>query len=181
MDFVDSIKKALKILMLKGTAMKEVALGNFVGHAFLILVITGLAGAVGQTLISAIIGEFSLLTLLAFIYLPILTILGSLIWAGIWHIIALIFGGQAKYMELFKAVAFAQIVGWVAIVPFIGTVISSILSIWLIVVSVVIVKNVHKLSTGRAVLVVLLPIIIIGVLALLGFLTFVAALFGATA
>ena len=188
MGFGESIKNALSIVTLKGEVIQQVSAGDVIGPAFLIVVIAGLAGAVGQTLMGLILGAFELFSLLAFIYLPVLAIVGTLIGAGILHIIALIFGGQAKYMELFKAMAFAQVVYWVGIIPFIGSAIAGILGIWLIVVNVVIIKNVHKLSTGKSVLVVLIPYIIVllilAVLALvlgLAFVAFVAILFGGAA
>ncbi len=164
MGFGESVKDALSIVTLKGDVMQQVSAGDVVGHAFLILVIAGLAGAVGQTLMGLILGTFEAVSFLAFITGPVFAVIGTLIGVGILHIIALIFGGQAKYMELFKAMAFAQVVGWIAVIPFIGAIISPILLIWLIVVNIVIIKNVHKLSTGKSVLVVLLPMIIVFVL-----------------
>jgi hypothetical protein len=178
MGFGESIKNALSIVTLKGDVMQKVSASDVVGYAFLILVIAGLAGAVGQTLMGLILGTLELVSFLAFITGPIFAVIGTFIGVGILHIIALIFGGQAKYMDLFKPMAFAQVVGWVAVIPFIGTAISSILGIWLIVVNIVIIKNVHKLSTGKSVLVVLLPVIIILALVLALGAAFIAMIFG---
>jgi hypothetical protein len=183
MGFGESVKDALGIVTLKGDVVQKVSAANVTGYAFLILVIAGLAAAVGQTLMDLIFGTLETATLFLYLLSPIFVVIGVLVNAGILHIIALIFGGQAKYMELFKAMAFAQVVGWIAIIPFLGGALSIILAIWLIVVNIVIVKNVHKLSTGKSVLVILIPYIIIlsilAVLALVLGLAFVATLFGA--
>ena len=53
-------------------------------------------------------------------------------------------------------------------IPFLGGIINILISIWGIVVSVVILENVHKLTRGKAVIVVLIPVIISILLIVIG-------------
>ena len=68
-------------------------------------------------------------------------------------------------MEYFRAESHAAILGWlgllVAIIPFLKVIIGILTTIWGIVVSVVILENVHKLTRGKAIVVVLLPVIVL--------------------
>ena len=67
-------------------------------------------------------------------------------------------------MDLFRPLSFASLINWIAVVPVIGPIVSMIAALWLLVVNVVTIRDVHKLSTGKAVMVVLIPIIIMLVL-----------------
>ena len=54
------------------------------------------------------------------------------------------------------------------IIPFLGNTVNFLISIWSIVVSVVILQNVHKLTRIKAIIVVLLPIIVLVFLVVVG-------------
>ena len=167
MAFVDSLKKALAILKLDGGVMQEVALDNTITlHAFLILIIAGIASAIGQ------------LNLAGLILLPIVIILIQFINVGITHGLALLFGGQAKYMQLFRAMSFSSIIGWIQVIPVIGPIIGAVASLWLLVVEVVILKYVHKLTIVKAIIVVLIPIVLIIVLFVVLSIIFIGSIHG---
>ena len=166
MAFVDSLKKAIEIVKLNAKAIQEVAKDNtLTTHAFLILVIAGVASAVGQ------------LNPLGLIVSPISVVVGQLIGVGILHLIASVLGGKGNYMQLFRASSFGGILSWVQIIPIIGPMVGSVLSLWLIIVHVVVLKNVYKLSTAKAVIAILIPIIIVLVLVFAFGAAFLATMF----
>jgi len=71
---------------------------------------------------------------------------------------------------MFSAMAFASIIGWLSILNIIyvlGGIINFVAGIWGIVVTVVIVRKTNALSTGKAIAVVLIPIIIVTILAVI--------------
>lgn len=83
---------------------------------------------------------------------------------GVWlHIWVYLAGGRKSYMHTVKALAYgstpAMVIGWIPVVgPFIG-------GIWTLVLEVLSVREMHQISTGKAVgavaLAVLIPIIIL--------------------
>jgi hypothetical protein len=73
------------------------------------------------------------------------------------HLILVIFGWNKEDFEAtFRIVTYTEGTSFFEIVPFIGGVIAMI---WQAVLMVIGVKEVHKLKTGQAILVVLLPLI----------------------
>jgi len=113
---------------------------------------------------------------------PIGAIIGMFVWTGILFLIAMIFGGKAKYIQLFQPLAYLSILTWLNIlniIPNIGGLISFAVGIWSIVVLINIEKVVYGFSTGRAVMVVLIPIVIIMVIAMIIAAIAAAALGGA--
>ena len=67
---------------------------------------------------------------------------------------------------------------WIAVIPILGPLLSGLVSLWYIVVNVVVLKAVHKLTTFKAVLVLLLPAIVFGVIAFVLAATFAAMFAG---
>jgi len=154
LTFGEHFKKSIEILKLNQGAIKETAGDdNAMSMALLFIVISGIAGAIGT------LNPFGII-----IY-PIVMLIMYFVWTGILHVIALLFGGKASYMNLFKPVGLAAVLGWIAVIPFIGPFLSMLVSLWAIVVYVIIVKSVYDFSTGKAVAVVLIPLAIIFVLA----------------
>ena len=167
MDFGNSIKQAIEIVKLNGKAAVAVSKDK---KATLIGILIIAIGAVLSQILSFEIGTM--------IFTLMVLIMGYFIIVGVMHALALLFGGKAKYMEYFRAESYSSILGWLgalALVPFLGNVISLLVSIWGIVVSVVILENVHKLTRRNAVIVVLIPVIISILLIVIGS----AAYFGA--
>ncbi len=113
---------------------------------------------------------------------PIANSIGMFIWAGILFVIAKIFGGKGSYMEYFQPLSYLAILSWLGIlnvVPGIGSLISFAAGIWSIVATIIITKAVHSLPTGKAVIVVLIPIIIVAGIAMVVAALALAALGGA--
>jgi len=70
----------------------------------------------------------------------------------IFHAIARLFGGKASFQAYYRAAALASIVGWVQVLPVVGTV----LSVWTLPVNVIVLEGVHKLRRIEAIAVVCL-------------------------
>ncbi len=91
-------------------------------------------------------------------------IAGTIIGGVILHIFVYIVGGREGIGQTIKAEIYAQtpnlLLGWI---PFIG----AITGIWSVVLEVIGIRELQKLSTGRAILAVLLPVTIAIVLAFL--------------
>jgi len=150
MDFVNSIKQAIEIVKLNGKAAKNVSKDK---NATLIgILIIAIGSVLSNVLMLKIVDIISTL---------IIGVIGYFIIVGIMHIIARLFGGQAKYLEYFRAQSHASILSWLgilAVIPTVGSIINFFIAIWSLIVWVVILESVHKLTRGKAIVVVLLII-----------------------
>lgn len=84
-------------------------------------------------------------------------IVGLAIGIGIVWIFAQLFGGKGKYATHYNGGSYLALAAIPSIVPVVGQIVSGLLGLWGVVMHVFLVKEVHKLSTGRAVASVLLP------------------------
>lgn len=105
----------------------------------------------------------------AFIFSALFTAGFSFIWTGILHLLAKIFGGKAGFMEFYRPLGVGSIISWLSFIPILG----QIIGLWTIVIEIIVLKEVHKLSTLKSVIIVLLPLIVIFTL----FLVLAATLF----
>jgi hypothetical protein len=98
--------------------------------------------------------------------LPFLVILSILIGSAVTHICLLIVGGnKSGFQTTFRVICYSYSGHLFAIIPFIGTMIGSFYTLILTIIGV---REGHGISTGRAVLAVLLPFILavgLGILA----------------
>jgi len=98
----------------------------------------------------------------AVIVIYIVAIIMSFIGAAVMHLFVYLCGGRNGYANTYKTMAYGGtpsiLLGWI---PFVGI----IASIWGLVLEVKGLKALHGMTTGRAVLAILLPVIIIGALA----------------
>ena len=170
--FVDSVKQAVEIVKLNGKAAVNVSKDkNATLMGILIVIIGGTLSGIAN-----LAGTFDLLLV---ILAPMMILISFFVSVGIIHLLARLFGGKAGYMELFRAQSHAQILSWLGplvIISFLGNILNFLVSLWSIVVSVVILENVHKLSRGKAIVVVLIPaivmlLVVIGSLAYFGVLS----------
>ncbi len=169
MAFSDYVKEGIEIIKLNSKAITKAAKDeDAFKYGLLILIIAGVAHAFGQRNIFAVVLN------------PIWFVIAAFIGVAIVHFFAILLGGKAQYMELFRSWSIANVLQWVGIlglIPFLGGLVVGLAGLWMIVVGVVIVQHVHSLSLGRAVLAVLMPIIIIGAIILLLSLIFAATMF----
>ncbi len=102
-----------------------------------------------------------LAAVVTFITLLISLLIGLFIVAAIVHIFVYLLGGRKGYTQTVKAIGYGMtpslLLGWI---PFIGI----IVSIWALIVEIIGVRELQEMSTGKAVLAVILPWIIIGII-----------------
>ena len=156
--FVDSVKQAVEIVKLNGKAAVNVSKDkNATLMGILIVIIGGTLSGIAN-----LAGTFDLL--LVILASMVVGLIFFFVSVGIIHLLARLFGGKAGYMELFRAQSHAQILSWLGplvIISFLGNILNFLVSLWSIVVSIVILENVHKLSRGKAIVVVLIPVIVL--------------------
>ena len=150
MDFMNYVKQGIEIVKLNEKAMisaskdSDATLG-----AVLVALIGGVAGAIGT---------------LSFMTIPFSAVgqvIALFIFSGIIHVLALLFGGKGSYLGVVRPVGLGMVLGWISVIPFIGPMLMMIVGLWSIVVEVVVLKAVHGLSTFKAVMCVLIPVIIV--------------------
>ena len=99
------------------------------------------------------------ITNLAYIVIfPFILTAWFFIWSGIIHLILLIFNWNKENFEAtFRLITYSEGPSFFAIVPLIGWAISIV---WQLVLVIIGVKEVHRLSTGKSLLVVFLPLLL---------------------
>ena len=97
-----------------------------------------------------------------FISYLILLIIGLFIGAAIVHIFVYLLGGRKGYTQTVKAIGYGMtpslLLGWI---PFIGI----IAGIWALIVEIIGIRELQEMSTGKAVLAMILPLIIMVIIA----------------
>jgi hypothetical protein len=101
---------------------------------------------------------------------PIIAAVVIFIWAGLIHLLVMLIvgsrnGGYEATFRVFAYAAVTQLVSWLSAIPILGILISIAVAVYGVFLSVVGIREVHTTTTGKAALVVLIPV---GVLALLG-------------
>lgn len=93
-----------------------------------------------------------------FVFAPLGALIGLCIAAGIYHLFLLIVGGAKNGIEAsFKAICYAQGPSLFNIIPFCGQIVGLI---WIIVLNIIGLREIHKTSTGKAAFSVLFPLIL---------------------
>lgn len=160
--------RVLRIVKLQPDAYIEVAEDeSATPAAFVVAILAALLAGIGTSFTNADTGIGSAIVG-AIIGAPI----GLLIVTAIFHGLAKLFGGSGAYQPLMRALGHGYAPAALGIIPFIGLV----GSIWALVCSVVAVREIHKVSTGAAVAVVLIPAAIIFILVFFLVIALVAAL-----
>lgn len=148
----ESIKQSIDIIKLDGKVIEKVSKdSNALIMGILIIVI------------GSIINQILNFNIIVLLITPIIVLVAYFLITLITHGLARLFGGTASYIEYFRAESHAAILSWsgiLAIIPFLGNVIIFFISIWRLIVSVVILQNVHKLPRNKAIIVVLIPVIL---------------------
>ncbi len=141
------------------------------GEAFKYFLSLGIPFTVLISLWIAFISNSAIVFLFVSLGIYFVLITGSIITALILHLIAYIYGAKQGLEQTFKVVFYSAtpglLLGWI---PIVGIA----FSLWNIVVEVVGLSVLQKMSTGRAVLTILTPVIILGALFLIGLFMFFA-------
>jgi len=125
-------------------------------------------GMVGAALAEALgnMGSFVAAMMLFSVYLFFVIALFGIFLKGLaLHVFVLLFGGEKGPEQTLKTTMYATtpyfLLGWIPYVSIIG-------AIWYLVLLIIGIRETQEIDTGKAVLVVILPIILILILALLG-------------
>ncbi|MBL7160813.1 MAG: YIP1 family protein [Candidatus Aenigmarchaeota archaeon] len=142
-----------------------------VGAAFKYMLILSIVSAVlGGIVTSALAGNVVMLVG-SIVMLYVVFIIGTTILGIILHIFAFIVGARGGFGQTLKAVYYGatpnMLLSWI---PYIGF----IFVIWNLILNIIGIKNLHNISTGRAVLAVLIPVIILTLLMIAGLLAFLS-------
>jgi hypothetical protein len=105
---------------------------------------------------------YSFILLIITFTLPFVMALSILIGSAVTHFCLMIVGGNRNgFQPTFRAISYSWSGNLFEIVPFIG---SAVGGIYTLILTIIGVREVHGISTGKAVLAVLLPLIVIGLL-----------------
>jgi hypothetical protein len=132
---------------------------NAMGQAITVIVIAGVAALIGNIFRSGVTGG-------------IMALIMSLIGYAIWSILVVVIGTKimpepttkADFNEAFRVIGFTAAPGVfnvLAIVPFLGVLISFFIGLWMLVIGVIAVREVLDYSnTGRAIIVCLIAFVV---------------------
>jgi hypothetical protein len=100
--------------------------------------------------------------IVTFVLIPPLVVVGTLFQSAILHVsLTLLNGARENYEATLKAVSYAATASLFLVFPFVGT---PLAFFWRIALLVIGMREVHRISTGRAFLALLLPFVIVGTL-----------------
>lgn len=105
--------------------------------------------------------------LTSIILAPIGAAIGLFIGAGIFHLLVMLIVGSpnAGYEGTFRVgayVAVTQLVSWLAAIPILGALVGILVFFYSIFLGILGIREVHSTTTGKAALVVLIPVVVIG-------------------
>jgi hypothetical protein len=90
---------------------------------------------------------------------PVFALIGAFIWSAILHVCFLMAGGSSQsdagFEGTFRTVGYAQVAQIAQVVPVVGSLIAVV---WNVILLVVGLSSLHHLTTGKAVIVVLIPL-----------------------
>lgn len=160
MDFAKWITETLAIIKLDEDAIRRAASDEEATlPAIIFIAIGGLASAIGG------LNPFAIILI---VLMPLFMAISN----GILWFIAKLFGGTGEYLPQFRPIGLGSAINWVSVVPILGMFLAFITAIWHAAITVVTIKVVHDLSLGKAIAVVLTPLILcctcIGVMMMLG-------------
>ena len=159
---IAEVKEAINVALLKDKAMHAIAGAKDKNkYAVMILAASALLSLIGQQFIMPSWATPSLpYGILMAVVQVVMAIVGFYIMS---FIAKAIFKGTAKHDEFFRVAAYANIVGWLTIIPFLGIV----SAIWGLVLIFVILKTIHKLTTGGAIGTIIVSVIIIAIVGMI--------------
>jgi len=155
MTLID-MERIKRVVFFKEGAFREIRDDkNAMSQAIAVLYIAAIIGSIWMILQTF---GFALIGIL--IGVPI----GWVIFTGILHIISMLFGGKSSFEGYLKTTAFAQIPTALGVIPILGSFVGGI---WCLALVVMATKEAQELTLGKAVLVVLIPLLLLAILVLL--------------
>jgi len=160
-NLLSDIKEAINVALFKEKAMHNVAEDkNKNISALLVLAVAALASAIGNQMFGGFFAPSLSTSLVMIIYQVVLSVIGIFVLSLIAKVI---FKGSAKHDSFFRVMAFGMIISWITIVPMLGI----ISALWGLVLVFVILKTVHKLTTGGVIGTILVSIVVFMLLSLI--------------
>ena len=152
-------------------ALISAVIGGILGFILRVALGNPIGGSFGR-LIGTIIGN------------PIATVIGLFIGAAIYHLLVLLVvrPRHEGYEATFKALAYASAVNvfsFLAFIPILGILVVIAIGVYNVILTVIGIREMHATTTGRAVAVVLIPVVIILILGALLFAAIAAILVAA--
>ena len=140
-------------------AVISAVIGGILAFIFSLATGNGFGGSLGDLIANIIL-------------IPIGTAIGLFVGAAIYHLLVLLLirPSHAGYEATFRVVAYAavlQLLSWLVFIPILGILVAIAIGIYNVVLTVIGIREVHATTTGRAVAVVLLPVVVFGLLAIL--------------
>lgn len=130
-------------------------------------------GAAGDEALAAELGIGTVDPLVGFLLSPLVLLIGLLLTAGVTHIVLLMFGGARNgFATTLRVFCFAYSPMIFGVVPVLGTLVGMI---WMVVVSIIGLREAHQTDGWRAAVAVLLPFVLLMGLLFLAFLFIAAA------
>ncbi|OGC81716.1 MAG: hypothetical protein A2788_01085 [Candidatus Abawacabacteria bacterium RIFCSPHIGHO2_01_FULL_46_8] len=122
----------------------------------LVIVLSGLANFLGSMFFGS-----GLVGIVAHLTIAVIGVLGFLFFVILLHYIAeKLMGGKAPILSFAKPMAYAFAVTWVNLIYFL----QFFSTIWFFIITFTILKTVHQLDTGRAVVSIILALLALGVI-----------------
>ncbi|RLG19236.1 hypothetical protein DRN67_03250 [Candidatus Micrarchaeota archaeon] len=173
-DSFETLKKPTMLVKRKDKADLTEAVKNFAIGGAIGGLIGGVLSAFFQFIMSVLSGNvvgafFQLLLTPIFmiVFAIILAPIGNLIMNGLYYLVAKALGGKATYAQQTYLVSIPSIVGLaisviLSAVPFIGSfILAPLFGLYLLYITVVVIRDVHQLEIVKAAAAVILPIIAI--------------------
>lgn len=161
MDYKAELKNALNIALLKKNVMHHITEDKSkTMFGYYVIIAAAIIGVVGQQIFMSIFKPSLTFSLLNGVVQAISTVIGIYVLS---FIAKSIFKGQAKHDAFFRVMAYGMVVMWLALLPqiaFIG-------GLWGLVLVFVILKTIHKLTTGGAIGTILVGIVVMAVVSML--------------
>lgn len=150
------IKEAFDIALLKTSAMHSISQDKQKTRlGYYIIIIGGILGFIGNQL-SPVFSIFRP-SLLYGVYMAIAQIIGVILGIYVISFIAkTFFKGSGNHDEFFRVAAYGMVVMWLSLIPHL----SFIAGIWELVIMFMVLKTVHKLTTGGAVGALIVAVVI---------------------
>ncbi len=144
------VERIRRVVMLDEKVYKEIRDDEEATvQALVVLLLASIIGGIWSIITAPWIGLIFIV-----IGVPIILFIGT----AILHVIAKLLGGKAGFMGYLRVLCYTQAPNALGIIPLIGSIIGSL---WVLVCEVIATKSAHELSLGRAITVVLLPVIVL--------------------
>ena len=158
LGFVGGLTGTIKSVMLEPTAtFEEMKLEGGIGTPLTFALIMAVIGSIGGIVWNAITAGPEALIFVA-VLVPIGGLIMPFIWAGIIHVMMMILGGAERSYEVtYRTVCYAAAPNVLGVIPFVGI----IGGIWGIVCTIVGLTRTQNCSTGKAVMAVLIPMLVL--------------------